>query len=259
MEVLIFDTETTPDRALAKDGELVGARGEAIFPKTPLHEVRAIAYALFVWENGVPVFKRAQAAGRAESSERELLSGFWSYVEKTKPQLVSWNGRSFDIPVLISRAMRNRVSARGHWHEQSKFERYRYKYAESQHLDLCESITDFGKDKFSLDLAARMVGAPGKLDTQGSQVEEMIREGRIEDVRVYCVVDCLNLAAVYLRWCSIQGLITFEQEDAAKESICSWIKTQPESMAELKRFGSLWAGSTPATTQAEFSEMRASA
>lgn len=244
MEVLIFDTETVPDRKLAKPEEIVNAKGEPIFPKSPLHAVKAIAYARFVWEGGVPVFKTAQAGGTAESTEPELLSAFWGFVDRTRPLLVSWHGRGFDLQVLLHRAMHHRISAaRSYFHEENKWERYRHRYSETTHLDLADTLCEFGAgQKFSLDLAARMVGAPGKIDTDGSKVEEIIEAGRIHDVRSYCIVDCLNLSAVYLRWISIQGKITFEQEDSIKSSIIKWIDEQPDDMAEVKKFGRLWSG-----------------
>ena len=243
MEVLIFDSETVPDRKLAKPDEIVNGKGESIFPKAPLHEVKAIAYTRFVWDGGAPVFKVAQAGGTAQSTEPELLRAFWGFVDKSHPLLVSWHGRGFDLQVLLMRAMHQRVPAPGYFFEHSKWERYRHRYSETAHLDLADTLCEFGAgQKFSLDLAARMVGAPGKLDTDGSNVEKMIEEGNIEQVRTYCVVDTLNLSAVWLRYLLIQGNITADQEDSIKASIIQWIDEQPDDMAELKKFGRRWSG-----------------
>jgi predicted PolB exonuclease-like 3'-5' exonuclease len=48
-----------------------------------------------------------------ERSEAELLQTFVDRIESFKPQMVTFNGSSFDLPVLRYRAMINRVSAPG--------------------------------------------------------------------------------------------------------------------------------------------------
>jgi 3'-5' exonuclease len=48
-----------------------------------------------------------------ERSERELIASFADRIASLRPQLVTYNGNSFDLPVLRYRAMMNRVSAPG--------------------------------------------------------------------------------------------------------------------------------------------------
>ena len=46
-------------------------------------------------------------------AEKELIQAFVDRIDQLKPRLVTFNGSSFDLPVLRYRAMVNRVSAPG--------------------------------------------------------------------------------------------------------------------------------------------------
>jgi 3'-5' exonuclease len=48
-----------------------------------------------------------------ERSERELISAFVGKIGELSPQLVTFNGNGFDLPVLCYRAMIHAVSAPG--------------------------------------------------------------------------------------------------------------------------------------------------
>ena len=48
-----------------------------------------------------------------ERSEKELISSFVDRIEELKPQLVTFNGNAFDLPVLRYRAMVHGIAAPG--------------------------------------------------------------------------------------------------------------------------------------------------
>ena len=65
-----------------------------------LNRVVAIAVVLRAGERF-----RVWALGGAESSEAELVERFFDGIERYSPNLVSWNGGGFDLPVLHYRAL----------------------------------------------------------------------------------------------------------------------------------------------------------
>jgi predicted PolB exonuclease-like 3'-5' exonuclease len=83
------------------------------FPKLPLHKIVCIGALVATRQ---PEGRRIEALGApcvGERSEAELISAFVDKIGQVRPQLITFNGNSFDLPVLRYRAMVNRVSAAG--------------------------------------------------------------------------------------------------------------------------------------------------
>jgi len=109
---LVFDIETIPDSegyrqlhnlsAELSDEEVVNLalhqrrqhNGTDFLP-LHLHKVCAISCAMRDDEGF-----RIWTLGSAESDEAEMIQRFFDGVEKYSPQIISWNGSGFDLPVL---------------------------------------------------------------------------------------------------------------------------------------------------------------
>lgn len=111
--VIAWDLETIPDIsgfALANallgklPDEVRGAMGDK-FPKHIYHEIICIGDQWVIEALGAPHV--------GERSEGELISAFVDKIAELNPQLVTFNGSSFDLPVLRYRAMTHKVSAPG--------------------------------------------------------------------------------------------------------------------------------------------------
>src|SRR5438876_9920681 len=68
----------------------------------PVHLQRVVAIACALREG---VGLRVASVGVAGDSEPELIRRFFDLVDKHTPQLVSWNGGGFDLPVLGHRSL----------------------------------------------------------------------------------------------------------------------------------------------------------
>ena len=108
-----------------------------------------------------------------ERSEADVIAGFVARIEELRPQLVSFNGHGFDLPVLRYRAMINKLSAPG-LECRSYFNRY-----SEDCLDLCDALSSFNPSgKMSLDALCRVLELPGKPEgVDGSQVAHFVRQG----------------------------------------------------------------------------------
>ena len=141
---------------------------------------------------------------------------FWTGWEKYgHPTLVTFNGRSFDIPLLEISAFRYGVSVPS-WFNNSErsFQQARNRYNTQSHMDLHEMLTNFGSTWFrgGLNLAATLLGKPGKMDVQGDMVQDLYQAGRVADINEYCRCDVLDTYFVFLRWHLLCGKINIEQE-----------------------------------------------
>jgi predicted PolB exonuclease-like 3'-5' exonuclease len=109
-----------------------------------------------------------------QRSEKELIESFVNKIARLSPQLVSYNGGAFDLPVLRYRAMVHNVFAPG-LHNRAYYHRYT-----EDNVDLCDVLSSFNFGaKVKLDELSRIMGLPGKPDgIDGSQVEAYFNAGR---------------------------------------------------------------------------------
>ena len=158
--------------------------------------------------------------GEAADAEPELIRRFFDGIERYTPQLVSWNGSGFDLPVLKHRALIHGVPAARYWdwgdeNRDFKFNNYLSRY-HTRHLDLMDVLAMYQpRANAGLDAMARLCGFPGKLGMDGSEVAAAVAAGRIADVRSYCECDVLNTYLVYQRFRLMRG--EFDADDYARE------------------------------------------
>jgi predicted PolB exonuclease-like 3'-5' exonuclease len=170
---------------------------------------------------------------------------FWTGWERyAKPTLVTFNGRSFDLPLMELSAFRYGVSVPAWFNIYDKsFEQYRNRYNVHSHLDLHEILTNFGSSWFrgGLNLAASLLNKPGKLDVQGSMVQDLYSAGKLAEISEYCRCDVLDTYFVFLRVLLMMGKITVDIErqltDRAKQLIESQSSQHPAYRLYLERWG----------------------
>lgn len=225
--VLVFDIETIPDVAGLRvlngyppsmtDAEVAeaafAARREKVgsdFMPHHLHRVAAIS-CVFRDNEGF----RVRSLGTLDDPEPKLVNDFFRIIDKYTPQLVSWNGGGFDLPVLHYRAMISGVTASRYWEmgeedRDFKWNNYLSRY-HTRHLDLMDLLALYtGRANAPLDDLAKLCGFPGKLGVDGSQVWTLYQEGRLNEIRNYCETDVVNTYLVYCRFQLMRGTISKE-------------------------------------------------
>ncbi|AOF84021.1 RNase H superfamily protein [Hydrogenophaga sp. RAC07] len=231
--VLVFDIESIPDvdglRALRgapadhSDEQVYAAwlaerkdKGQSDF--MPLHLQRVLVIScVFRNAEGLRIHSFVDRDGQ---SEGKVVQTFFQAVEKHTPQLVSWNGGGFDLPVLHYRGLRHGVEASKYWDlgeddREFKWNNYISRY-HMRHLDLMDLLAMYSpKNNAPLDAMAKLCGFPGKLGMDGSQVYAQYLAGQTEDIRRYCETDVMNTYLVYCRFQKMRGGLTeaeYEQE-----------------------------------------------
>lgn len=225
---LVFDIETIPDvaglRKLHQFGSALSDHDVAEFAfqrrrqqtggdflQLHLHRVVAIACALRAGSE----FK-IWSLGSAHDDEATLIQRFFDGIEKYTPQLVSWNGGGFDLPVLHYRGLINGVNAPRYWDmgeddKDFKWNNYISRY-HSRHLDLMDLLAMYQpRANAPLDDLAQLIGLPGKLGMDGSKVWEAFRAGEIAAIRNYCETDVVNTHLIFLRFQKMRGVFSEAQ------------------------------------------------
>jgi 3'-5' exonuclease len=229
--VLVFDIESIPDiaglRLLRSDPEHVtdqwvysawceerGNEGKSDF--MPLHLQRVLVISC-VFRNAEGV-KVHSFVDRDNASEGKVIQTFFNTLEKHQPQLVSWNGGGFDLPVLHYRGLRHGVVADKYWDmgdddREYKYNNYISRY-HTRHLDLMDLLAMYQpKNNAPLDAMAKLCGFPGKLGMDGSQVYPAFLEGKLDDIRRYCETDVMNTYLLYCRYQKMRGGLTEAEYD----------------------------------------------
>lgn len=228
--IAIFDCETIPDYelikltydvegfeeydAIVKAQEIYQEQHNSTFLPLPYHRVVALS-AVIADEFGS--FIKVGDFGHQSDNEEDIIRHFFGYIEEKNPKLVSFNGRGFDMPMLLIRAMRYNLSIPAYFDQnnpqygKSKWENYRQRYAEHFHTDLLDSLGGFGAVRnLKLDTLCTMAGIPGKYDVAGDQVFDLYYQGKIDKIREYCQSDVLNTYWLYLKYELLKGNLTIE-------------------------------------------------
>ena len=173
-----------------------------------------------------------------------MTENFWRGWEKyRRPTLVSFNGRGFDVPLLELAAFRFGISVPGWFQGAGKaFDQPRNRFNSTAHLDLCELLTNFGATRFNggLNLAANILGKPGKMDIQGDMVQDMYDAGRLAEINDYCRCDVLDTYFVFLRTRVLAGQLALEAEQQLIAETKQWLETKAEGSPAYRTYLDHW-------------------
>ena len=235
--VLVFDIETIPDvaglRTLRQmdagvdDAAVYAAemaerkeRGKGDFMPLYLQRILVIS-CVFRNAEGLRVHSIVDRETDGASQEGRVVQSFFNLVERHEPQLVSWNGGGFDLPVLHYRGMRHGVVASKYWdmgQDPGSDRDYRYnnyigRY-HTRHLDLMDLLAMYqGRANAPLDAMAKLCGFPGKLGMDGSQVYAAYLDGKRDEIARYCETDVMNTYLLYCRFQKMRGGFTDSEYD----------------------------------------------
>lgn len=231
MHCFSFDIETVPDVEFGRRmWDLDGLSDEDVGTamtfrqqqKTgsdflPLHQHRIVAISVALRTKDT---FRVWSLGEEDSDEAELVQRFFAGIDRYTPDLVSWNGSGFDLPVLHYRALKHGVQAARYWEIGDSDREFRFNNYQSRfhwrHVDLMDVLAGFQmRGRASLDQMAVLLGYPGKLGMSGDKVWDRYLAGGIRDIRDYCETDVINTWLVYLRFEAMRG--NLDQADLERE------------------------------------------
>jgi predicted PolB exonuclease-like 3'-5' exonuclease len=253
MSWLVFDIETVPDVALGRrlhglkdlpDTQVAKAmfglrrqqHGNEFLP----HEQQRIIAISCALRSGDTL--KLWSLGDLNASEAEIIERFFDGIEKFSPDLISWNGAGFDLPVLHYRSLLHGVQAPRYWETGDGDSSFRYNNYLSRfhwrHTDLMDVLGGFqARGRVSLENAACLLGLPGKLGFSGDQVWDAYCQGDLVGIRRYCETDVLNTYLIYLRFELLRGHHTRERYAEEVERVKNLLrlgKDQPH-LAEFLR------------------------
>ena len=250
--VLAFDIETVPDVAGIR-------RLHGLPADLPDREVAEVAFQIRRTKTGSdflpPQLQRVvviscvlrEAEGikvfSLDGSEKEMIQRFYDGIEKYVPQLVSWNGGGFDLPVLNYRGLMLGVSAPMFWETGDENRDFRYNNYISRyharHTDLMDVLAMYQpRNNAPLDDVAQLAGLPGKIGVGGAKVWEAYLAGEIAGIRDYCEADTANTYLLYLRYQLLRGVLSGDQFRKEIQILRKYLKDQDKP--HWREFLKLW-------------------
>jgi predicted PolB exonuclease-like 3'-5' exonuclease len=220
--IFVFDIETVPDTEAVYN--LTGFESDNTeelkkkleeyhievtnnpFLRQPFHKVVAISFLEATIEQNVDrtekyILTDLRSGGTEGSTEEEIIKGLFNHLVKKAPRFVSYNGRTFDLPVLKYRAMKYGISVPWLYKSGDKWNNYSQRYSLDWHCDLLEAFSDFGASaRCKMNEICSIMGIPGKIGVDGSQVSELYDNGKIKKIRDYCETDVINTYLLYLNY-----------------------------------------------------------
>jgi predicted PolB exonuclease-like 3'-5' exonuclease len=244
--VIVWDVETVPDlRGFAAAHGLDGKSDDEVravlgdkFPKHVYHSIVCIGALVARRDPDRWVVEALGAPHCGERSEKELIASFVGRIADLSPQLVTFNGNSFDLPVLRYRALVNKVAAPG-----LSMRPYFNRYTEDA-VDLCDVLSAYtSQGKATLNEICRVMGLPGKPEgMDGSEVAQYHRDGRIQDIANYCESDAVNTYRVWLRYELFRGKLTESELEASEAGLSEYIRARSNTKPHLVEFCEAVAG-----------------
>ena len=208
------------------------------FLPLPQHRIVAIS-AVLRTRDDIHVF----SLGDEDAEEKEIVQRFYDGLERYSPELVSWNGSGFDLPVLHYRSLLHGVSAERYWEMGDNDREFRFNNYLSRfhwrHVDLMDVLAGFQiGGRSSLEQVATLLGFPGKLGMSGDQVWGRYQAGELPAIRAYCETDALNTYLIYLRFQLVRGIFDESRYERELETLRG--KLAQSSQAHFAEFLAAW-------------------
>jgi predicted PolB exonuclease-like 3'-5' exonuclease len=213
-----IDLETVPDEELvASVGRHGGASyaeqlrrvvadrrartgGRSDFLPLPFHRPVAACLLEAVEERGLVTLTDAACWTDQLEPEPRFLERLWTRLDGAT--VITFHGGGFDLPVLALRSLKLQVPAPG-WFAEAR------RSGSPSHVDVKELLAGAGPGGAApLDLYAKLVGLPGKVDVAGQDVGALYAAGAHDRIAAYCMTDVVQTWLLWLRHRLVEGSLT---------------------------------------------------
>ena len=247
---LVIDTESVPDGdliarvkypgdKLTADEAIERARTEARVASPTGSDFLPVTFQVPVAACAIRVgldfrMQKLSCLDSPHYRQNEVVKKFWWGLDFYKAKLVTFNGRGFDVPLMELAAFRNGINIGEHIRKS----RNRYNGG----LDLLEFFTNYGAYRVvgGLNLLAKMIGLPGKMDVKGDQVLDLHRAGDLKAINEYCLCDTLDTYFIFLRTRVLTGEIDAEEEQKLLALARETLEGQREEFPILQQYLEQW-------------------
>ena len=258
VKFLVFDIESVADGPLISQvkypgeglsgtdaiaryrAELMEASGKDFIPYTYQLPISVVAAKVAADYSLIDVVALDEPEFRPHVITEHFWRGWEGY---RRPTLVTFNGRTFDMPLMELAAFRYGLEIPGWFNINDRsWEQNRSRYNTNAHLDLHDVLTNFGASRFSggLNLAANVLGKPGKMEVQGCMVQDLYDQQKLAEINDYCRCDVLDTYFVFLRVSVLLGRLTLAREQELVSVAKRWLTERVDHTPAFGQYLENW-------------------
>lgn len=189
MKTAVIDIETIADAGAMERAGYVPVAGE--FAPWPLHEIVCASILTVEHARSGELSFDLRSYSRANTAERGIVASVERALEGVRTVL-SYNGRAFDVPVLMTRAIIAQEPA-------TNIAKLRSPARPTLHIDLFEEIKNRGPSIQLAHLCAAF-GIPVKTGGDGGGVAALAAVGAWEEIEHYCEQDVVATWLLAQHW-----------------------------------------------------------
>lgn len=212
----------TPREAIETfQDELIESRGTTFIPHTFQLPITVVVAKVAVDGTLVDVVSLDEPQFRPHVITDHFWRGWQRY---DQPTWVTFNGRSFDLPIMELTAFRFGIAI-PKWFRGNGYQSPRNRYNKDAHMDLQDVITNYGAARCNggLNLVANLVSKPGKVGLKGDQVQTEYDAGNLMGISDYCRCDVLDTYFVFLRVQTMMGVWDLTHEIKLVRQAKTWL------------------------------------
>lgn len=253
---LIFDVESVADGDLINkirypgqglsprvavetfQDELMESRGTTFIPHTFQLPITVVVGKVAKDGSLIDLVSLDEPNFRPHVITKHFWKGWESY---NQPTWVTFNGRSFDLPILELAAFRYGIAIKN-WFRGGGYQAPRNRFNKDSHMDLQELITNYGAARCNggLNLIANLINKPGKVGLKGDQVQEEFYKGNLIGISDYCRCDVLDTYFVYLRMQTLMGHWSLEHETELVAGTKKWLEDRADDCQAYADYLGSW-------------------
>ncbi len=168
----------------------------------------------------------------AKPSEVNVIQDFFAVLKQYKPQVITWSGNAFDLPVLNYRALIHGINTTD------------YSALSVDHLDLTANLSLFNHaGNVPLNDLAKLCGFPGKLGVTQINTWNAYKTGDIATIRRDCEIDVANTYLLFLRFQLMRGQLSQNAFDVqlvmVRNTLVSYLQEYPD-LLHWQAFLAMW-------------------
>lgn len=200
----VFDIETIPDydfiravldqpdddeeQLLLQAGEELARNQSGFLP--PMYHQMISWVGLWIENNGVPRQKTSWNGTNENEGLKQLFDSLSTYKDFG---LIHHNGRGFDLPLIMYRAMKHGLQMPHRLNHRD----IRYRYSNSN-VDLLDEFSNYGASSWpKLKHLGYLIDIPFKQTGEGNEVLDMFNRNELDKIEHYCYEDVM---ATYIVW-----------------------------------------------------------